>query len=243
MVYDDLELADRLRIKRSAIRAVIIRRRGNQFIKYELFKRLNTGGSLLSPQEIRNCSSRMVEGGEAFYNLLKFLAEDSDFRSAIKRLPDPSFEQKGDEELVLRFFAIKNYIHGYHGNVQEWLDGYMEEVLFKKIDFIPAEESARFREVFQTINDKFGCDAFARYREGRPQGRLAPAYYEAVVGAVVADPSAVAAKDTDQLRANLAAVLESDPFRDVTGPGANTIQKLRERINLVSVALFGETVP
>jgi hypothetical protein len=61
---DDLQLATRLRIKRTPIRAIIIRRSGDQFIKYELFKRLNTGGSLLSGQEIRNCSARRVDGGE-----------------------------------------------------------------------------------------------------------------------------------------------------------------------------------
>jgi hypothetical protein len=70
-VFEDLPLADRLRIKRTPIRAVIIKKQGDTYIKYELFKRLNTGGSLLSAQEIRNCSSRMVEGGEEFYKIIQ----------------------------------------------------------------------------------------------------------------------------------------------------------------------------
>ena len=60
----------------------------------------------------------MVEGGEAFYNFLKTLADEPSFKIAIKRLPFTTIEQKGDEELVLRFFAVKNFVDGYHGNVQ-----------------------------------------------------------------------------------------------------------------------------
>jgi len=50
--FEELSLTDRLRIKRTAIRAVVIRKQGEELIKYELFKRLNTGGSLLTAQEI-----------------------------------------------------------------------------------------------------------------------------------------------------------------------------------------------
>jgi Protein of unknown function DUF262 len=113
-VFEDLQLADRLRIKRTAIRAVIIRKQGNTYIKYELFKRLNTGGSLLSAQEIRNCSSRMIEGGEEFYKVIQSLAQFEPFKVTIGRLPENALKQRGDEEVVLRSFAIKNFLIGYH---------------------------------------------------------------------------------------------------------------------------------
>ena len=55
--FDELSLTDRLRIKRTAIRAVVIRKQGEELIKYELFKRLNTGGALLSaPYTCSRCS-------------------------------------------------------------------------------------------------------------------------------------------------------------------------------------------
>ncbi|MCB4863079.1 DUF262 domain-containing protein, partial [Sphingobium sp. PNB] len=53
-----IDTVTKLKIKRTPIRATIINKSGDAFVKYELFKRLNTGGSLLSAQEIRNCSSR-----------------------------------------------------------------------------------------------------------------------------------------------------------------------------------------
>lgn len=70
-VFSDLPLTVRLKIIRSPIRATIINKSGDAFVKYEMFKRLNTGGSLLSSQEIRNCSSRMVEAEIYFMMLYK----------------------------------------------------------------------------------------------------------------------------------------------------------------------------
>ena len=234
MTFSDLALSDRLRIKRTPIRAIIIKRQGNSYIKYELFKRLNTGGSLLSPQEIRNCSSRMIEGGEEFYHNIQSLAKFDPFRTAIGRLPETAQEERGDEELVLRFLAVKNYIHGYHGNVQEWLDSYMEGVLFSKIEFDTEQEISLFNAVFTLIAEKFGQDAFARHREGQPQGRLAPAYFEAVVGGLLPNLEKVQHKPPKNLRDGLGSLFESTDFRKVTGPGANSIEKLKERISLVS---------
>jgi hypothetical protein len=193
-VFEDLPLADRLRIKRTPIRAIIIKKQGDTYIKYELFKRLNTGGSLLSAQEIRNCSSRMVEGGEEFYKLIQGFAQYPPFKVAIGRLPENALMQKGDEELVLRFFAIKNFLHGYHGNVQEWLDSYMESVLFKESEFEIPQERESFQKIFQLLSEKFGLDAFARYRDGLAQGRLAPAYFEAVIGGALSNVDAIAKK-------------------------------------------------
>lgn len=238
--FEDLEMVQRLRVKRTPIRAIIIRKGGDQFIKYELFKRLNTGGSLLSPQEIRNCSSRMVEGGEKFYGFLKQLSDYENFKKSIVRLDENAQQQKGDEELVLRFFAVKNYTQGYKGNIKEWLDDYMDKVLFRKLEFSYDHEKKIFHEAFDIISEKFGGDAFVRYRDGQPQGRLAPAYFEAVVGAVARFPKQAGQQDAAELRAYLASTLESEHFRDVTGPGANAIYKLRRRIELVEQNVFGK---
>ena len=45
----------RLIIKRSKISVSIMLKESDEKAKYDLFQRLNTGGSHLSPQEVRNC--------------------------------------------------------------------------------------------------------------------------------------------------------------------------------------------
>ena len=113
-----LDTVTRLKIKRTPIRATIINESGDAFVKYELFKRLNTGGSQLSAQEIRNCSSRMIDGGANFYEILQSLAQSADFYSAILRLPASMVEQRANEELVLRFFALVNSLDSFKGNIE-----------------------------------------------------------------------------------------------------------------------------
>src|ERR1700691_5301232 len=49
-----LTVAQRLLIKRAKIGASIILKESDEMAKFELFQRLNTGGSMLSDQEVRN---------------------------------------------------------------------------------------------------------------------------------------------------------------------------------------------
>jgi hypothetical protein len=110
----------------------------------------------------------------------------------------------------------------------------MESVLFKESEFEIPQERESFQKIFQLLSEKFGLDAFARYRDGLAQGRLAPAYFEAVIGGALSNVDAIAKKSPKTLKQALASLVESSEFREVTGPGANTIEKLRKRIQLVS---------
>ena len=75
--FTDLPLSLRLSIKRSPLRTVVIKKQSKAFLRYEMFKRLNTGGSNLEPQEIRNCSARMLgEAGIRFYATLVELSPE-----------------------------------------------------------------------------------------------------------------------------------------------------------------------
>src|SRR5439155_18003321 len=93
----------RLLIKRSKIQASIILRESDDTAKYDLFQRLNTGGSQLSPQEVRNCILVMVN--RDFYSWLRELADFKPFRSCIA-LSDRPVEESYDLELALRFLIL-----------------------------------------------------------------------------------------------------------------------------------------
>lgn len=234
-VFSDLPLSVRLKIKRSPIRATIINRSGDAFVKYEMFKRLNTGGALLSAQEIRNCSSRMVEGGDVFYDAIQEMAKYPAFVESIKRLPDTFREKRADEELVIRFFAVTLFRDQYHGNIEEWLDSVMESILFKKVDFDLNLEKSTFEKVFDLIVSKLGDAAFTRFTaEGDPTGRLAPAYYEATACAFVTRYDSIQNLDEKEVKTKLQQAYSDERFLASTGPGANTIPKLAQRIEVVT---------
>lgn len=242
--YTDLSVRLKLRLKRSSVRTVIIKRQSKSFLRYEMFKRLNTGGSILAPQEIRNCSSRMLgENGIKFYTFLQQMAESTDFSKCTETLSQAERDQKGDEELVLRFFAAKNNQELFRGSVRDWLDNYMEGILLEKIQFDYDGEKQDFEKVFTFLARIMGESAFVRHRENSPIGALAPAYFEAVAIGVfrVLDH---ARKYPDSLvRKKIIHTIQSDKFKKNVGSGASTKSKLGNRISEIEEGLLSLTSP
>ena len=237
LVFTDLSLSVRLALKRTPIRAVIIKKQSKGFLKYEMFKRLNTGGSVLSSQEIRNCSLRMLDGGADFYSELQTFARYDSFSRAISTLSDADRDQKIDEELVVRYLALKNGRHLFKGSVRDWLDKYLEDILVSSTPFSWNDERAIFQSLFDFIHDIFGSVAFVKYRDGRPIGALAPAYFEAISMGFLERFEVAHEKDSENLRDSVIQMLESDEFRSQTGPGANSRPKLDRRIELITEAI------
>ncbi|HBN8201099.1 TPA: DUF262 domain-containing protein [Pseudomonas aeruginosa] len=236
--FADLPLSLRLRLKRSPIRVVVIKKQSKGFLRYEMFKRLNTGGSNLEPQEIRNCSARMVgEAGIKFYNFLVRLSESEDFAACAEFLAQQDKDKKAAEELVLRFFAVKNYIDEFKGSVRDWLDNYMEGILLEALPFDYEKEEAAFIQTLAIVRAKLGDAAFLRHRGDAPVGSLPPAYFEAIAIAFYSEFDRVKDKAPEVLRRAVSELIQGGDFRAVTGPGANSREKMRARINLTAQAI------
>jgi uncharacterized protein with ParB-like and HNH nuclease domain len=78
---NSLTPSQRLLIKRSKITINIIQKESDPMIKYELFQRLNTGGSIATPQEVRNCILLMLN--KKLYQLMRSLADRESFKNCI----------------------------------------------------------------------------------------------------------------------------------------------------------------
>ena len=239
IIFDDLPLKLKLRIKRASVRTVIIKRQSQDFLRYEMFKRLNTGGDILAPQEIRNCSARIVgEDGVKFYTFLLEQASHSAFKNCIETLAQVDKEKKGDEELVLRFFATKNAQYFFKGSVRDWLDDYMENILLRKTDFDYASEAANFNKLFTFIDKTMGSGAFVKYRGNNPIGGLAPAYYEAITVGTLHALDRIINVQTGLVKQKIIDTVQNEEFRQYTGSGANKREKLQGRVNTIKKALL-----
>ena len=91
-------------IKRSKILIIIIDKSSDSFAQYEMFQRLNTGGSHLSPQEIRNCI--LVVKNEEIYRWFKKLSEYEYFRNSIP-ISEKDADEQGYIELVVKYFILR----------------------------------------------------------------------------------------------------------------------------------------
>lgn len=93
-------------------------------VKYDIFRRLNTGGKPLNSQELRNCLA-----SDNFRNLLKSMANLESFKDVSGgRISDVRMEA---QELALRFILFKdlysNGIESYSGNMEDELDNCVEK--------------------------------------------------------------------------------------------------------------------
>lgn len=173
-------------IKRSKISASIVLKESDETAKYDLFQRLNTGGSELSPQEVRNCLLLMIN--KSFFDWLKDLPKNEAFISTTT-LSDRPLEEAYDVELALRFVLLAQVQESdikSIGDVGDFLTDKMNEAAQNK-KFKKAPIKTLFDETFFILDKVLGDDAFKRFstKKGRHEGGFLLSLYE-VIGLGVA---------------------------------------------------------
>lgn len=173
----DLQLV----IKRSKISASIVLKESDESAKYDLFQRLNTGGSELSPQEVRNCLLVMIN--KKFFDWLKDLPKLESFITTTA-LSDRPLEEAYDTELALRFVLLAQILKEEVksiGDVGVFLTEKMTEVAQDK-KFKPIPVKQLFEETFAVLEEVLSDDAFKRYNvtKNRHEGGFLLSLFEVV---------------------------------------------------------------
>ena len=142
-------------------------------VVYDIFNRINTGGTKLERQEIRNC----IFIGKAT-TLLKQLAQSSIFKNAIDYGITPT--RMKDREAILRCLAF--FIFDYQVDYNNSMDDFLERAM-KRINAMSeiqvAELESTFDRVMRTTIDFFGKRDF-RLPTGASRGRINIALMECV---------------------------------------------------------------
>ena len=157
-----LTIAQRLLIKRAKISVSIILKESDEMAKYELFQRLNTGGSMLSDQEVRN--SILVMMNPDLYKWIRELSRDENFMICTA-LSDRAVDEQYDMELVTRFVVFRKMPPAELktvGDVGEYLTDKAKTLAQdKRFDF--KREEGAFRETFALLASTLEDNAFRRY--------------------------------------------------------------------------------
>ncbi|MEI8173668.1 MAG: DUF262 domain-containing protein [Deltaproteobacteria bacterium] len=153
--FKDLSQADQRKLQNAVLRAINVRQlapKANNTSIYHIFERLNTGGTALKPQEIRNC----VFVGD-FVRILRRMNMDKNWRTIIgKKNMD---KHQKDIELILRLFALSHSWESYEKPMKEFLNVAMR--INRNGD---AKEISKFVELFGLVTEliikKLGSRAF-----------------------------------------------------------------------------------
>jgi hypothetical protein len=116
-----------------SLRIIAISDKNDLGVRFDLFKRLNTGGIMLTDQEIRSCIYR-----GRFDDFLKQLAMDENFSQAAKFTTVQELDGIR-EEYVLRFFAFLNNYQNFERSVVDFLNNYMF-IMAKKFNYAEGEK-------------------------------------------------------------------------------------------------------
>lgn len=157
--YERLPKSLQIKIKRSFVRMEVIKKESEKSLKYHMFKRLNTGGELLSDQEIRNCTIRLLNSDALTF--IEDCSKNEDYLAVISKMDKEKVSKKVDQEMVLRFFALKNDLANFQFPVSEYLTNYLEGITTQEKVFDYIEEREIFEKTFKFINLNLGDSAFS----------------------------------------------------------------------------------
>lgn len=168
--------------KREKIDVKIIKRESDNDTKFELFQRLNTGGSKLSDQEVRNCMLLMQNRNAYFF--LKELSSNFDFINTLP-ISDKQTEECYNQELALRFFIHRHNsenIRKEHTDVGPYINAEMINIFREGTTFDYEKEKAIFESTFRIANLALEDDAFKKYNHSKNkyEGAISLPVYEAM---------------------------------------------------------------
>lgn len=237
--FNELPRALDIKLKRSYIRAEILRKESDPRLRYYMFKRLNTGGETLEEQEIRNATIRLLSND--FNAFIIELSQIPDFAACIDIITDNQRLRKFDQELVLRFFSFKNDFASYKHDVADFMTSYMESVSDPSHDgvFMFDEERVNFLKTFallRKIADKleiggriFGTVASS----GAPRSQFSVYHYEGIVLGIQAVLDRVDIDDDEEIDVLAEVVIKGKADRDFLvhcGAGKNYRNPMTARV-------------
>ncbi len=223
--------------KRSRMDVIIMKKESDPNTKYELFQRLNTGGSLLSDQEVRNCL--MIMTNKDFYEYIISLDSVESYHNCL-----PISDRRTDEqyrlELLLRLiipsFIDWNRINQY-SDFAELLDKETVLLCNSKIDYESIREN--FLATFSLLYGLFEDNAFKKYNGVKHVGPVMASSFQAIaVGVFNNITHILALENTNEwLIAKVQSLYSEEVFQKNITPGVRSIPRFKD-LSLFGVEYF-----
>lgn len=220
--YRTLNEADRRRLDDAILHAIIVKQDepeedSNSSI-YLLFERLNTGGSLLHPQEIRAC----VYHGP-FNDLLAQLNQDPSWRA----IYGPENQRMKDRELILRFFTLLFDLEKYAKPMEGALNRYMSTN--RKLQRQSAAQLTReFVPIIEMVGTALGTTAF------RPIRAINAAVFDAVMVGLARRVATRRPLGTEQFKQAYNSLLANVDFQAAYSKSTSNEEQVKSRVAIAT---------
>jgi Protein of unknown function DUF262 len=233
------DLQQVLRI-RPTLRAIIILRQSDEDVKFEVFKRLNTGGVTLNAQEIRNSTNP-----GPLNDLVLDLSESKDFHRLL-RIKNPqrskTYQEMRDCELVLRFLTFRDTWHSFQRGMKRAMDHFMASNQRPDLNVL-AEFRQDFTGTLAAVEAAFGEYAFRRWVPQNLHWRrqiLASLFDAEMFACRGLDPATLKLRQ-DEIIQGLQQLFDDDEFRRAIDSATNTPGYVKTRVEMVRNLLVRTT--
>lgn len=218
------------RIEDKKITLYVIKPSVSSKVVYDIFNRINTGGTKLERQEIRNC----IFAGNST-KLLKELAEQEYFKQAI----DYGFSPKRmkDRELILRYLAFKifDYQKDYTGDMSDFLEKTMKKInLMSDNDIDKLKED--FKRVMKLTYNFFGSQNF-RLPTDNGRGRVNMIMFESISYFFSTNSNEFLQQHKEIIKKNFLKLLKNEEYVNSIKKVSNTKDKVIRRFQLAQEIL------
>jgi len=176
VIHDDL----RTTFKRKKIHFNILTPGSDENTKYDLFDRLNSGGSTLTEQELRNCLIIMLN--RPLFTLISDLSNCDGFKTCLP-LSQEALDTQADKEYIVRYLVAR------HSDIAE-IDTSANIRLFftEKVKDLAVnteinwdDEKNLFERTFTLLASTIGEYAFKKWNGTRYSGPILSSAFECIV--------------------------------------------------------------
>ncbi len=237
--YDQLPRNYQRRIDETQVTVYLIEKGTPANVKFNVFKRINTGGMPLSSQEIRHALNQ----GDAT-QMLKDLAESDEFLTATARGTKRGIgsERMADREAVLRCLAfmvipLKSYTRDNFAEFDEFLTEAMRQ-LNESSNMERTSLNQRFRQAMRVAHELFGENAFRKQQpnNGRsfPINKALLDTWTFHLAALSENELALLRDQKHKLNQGFTKILEKDArFDSAISQGTGKPEKVRHRFDAI----------
>lgn len=215
--------------KREKLNFTIIKETGdNDVSKYEMFQRLNTGGTHLSAQEIRNCLLIMIN--KSLYELINDLHNDDNFKGCIP-LSDAKSEERYDLALIVRYLLYTSFSDEFLNNVDKSrnMDIFLTEelekyALIKNNPYIDVSNEI-FSRIFRLLNEILGENFFRRFQGDTFSGPFMLSAFEAIIPGLFVNIN-YWESNKENLKNKIVEIYSQDEFINASKKGTRALDRM-----------------
>jgi hypothetical protein len=188
---NEIDKSQQLAIRRGRISLEILKRPSDDKTKFDLFQRLNAGGTQANAQELRNCIMIMVNG--TYFRAVKLAAEQQAFQRVTAT--DDQIDRQRHLELAVRFL-VHTFIP-YNGKLD--VEEYIDDGIVGLASASNGEAAADLiNRTFALLDATEGGNALRRFEHGHHTGKVGLAGLEGIAVGVAKNLNAILALPAPQ---------------------------------------------